>query len=572
MKRIYENSRHYLSGFLLIGFLLVLTVCIKAQKKSVNTAFAPNKRSALVIGNSEYGSRPLRNPANDARLIGDRLKTVGFQSVVKENLGLAAMKAAIQSFAAQLPKGGVGLFYYAGHGVQINGRNFLVPTDFDPAESDIAKQSLEVDEVIKAMVGKSSLNIIILDACRNAPEGFRVSNKDGLAEISNAPAGTFIAFSTAPGKKADDGKGENSPYSSALAENLLLRPSRLEDVFIRTRIQMDYLTGGRQTPWESSSLRSVFYFTEDSLIQSTTVIANVPPIISTRLGQLTTIPFSVPVLNESGQQISTINKTATYFVENSVGLEMAQIRGGKFLMGTSAVEAEKAYGDARKAKDDLTLKTVAAEMPQHQVNVKGFFMSKFEITQAQWQAVMGTLPKEIPPNFRRADFPVINISWRNANDFCQKLSLLTGKTYRLPSEAEWEYAARAGTDTAFSFGKSINSNLANFMATFPYLSAEKGEYRESPVAVGAFKALNGFGLADMHGNVWEWTADNWSDDYSDAPTDGSAWETDDKESRLYRVIRGGSWGSIGNNCRSSSRRKQGQSYGSTKIGFRVVMQ
>ena len=142
----------------------------------------------------------------------------------------------------------------------------------------------------------------------------------------------------------------------------------------------------------------------------------------------------------------------------------------------------------------------------------------------------------------------------------------------MPSEAEWEYAAKAGTDTPFAFGKSINSNVANFMATVPYLSAAKGEYRQSLISVGSLRVLNGFGLADMHGNVWEWTADNWSDDYSDAPTDGSAWETDDEDYRLYRVIRGGSWDSIGNNCRSSHRRKQPQTNGSTKIGFRVVMQ
>ncbi|MDQ3064546.1 MAG: formylglycine-generating enzyme family protein, partial [Acidobacteriota bacterium] len=190
----------------------------------------------------------------------------------------------------------------------------------------------------------------------------------------------------------------------------------------------------------------------------------------------------------------------------------------------------------------------------------------------QWQTVTGKLPNGIPPDFRGADFPVINVSWRQANDFCQKLSARTGKTYRLPSEAEWEYAAKAGTDTPFSFGKSINSNVANFMATVPYLSAAKGEYRQSLISVGSLRVLNGFGLADMHGNVWEWTADNWSDDYSDAPTDGSAWETDDEDYRLYRVIRGGSWDSIGNNCRSSHRRKQPQTNGSTKIGFRVVMQ
>jgi len=126
---------------------------------------------------------------------------------------------------------------------------------------------------------------------------------------------------------------------------------------------MDFLTGGKQTPWENSSIRQVFYFTEDTLSQSPIVAANIPPTISTSLGRLLNIPVAVPVLNETGRQISLASKTASYFVENGIGLEMAQIRGGKFLMGTNAADIEKAYGDARKTADELTQETVAAEMP-----------------------------------------------------------------------------------------------------------------------------------------------------------------------------------------------------------------
>lgn len=560
MKFKSENAQKHLSFLMLISCLLIPTLNAQAQKS----------RLALVIGNSEYGSMSLRNPVNDARLVGDSLKKIGFQTTIKENLRLAEMKAAILNFAAQIPSGGVGLFYYAGHGIQLGGRNFLIPTDFNAAQSDVSKQALEVDELLKTMTGKSGLNIVILDACRNAPEGFTASNKPGLAEIRSAPIGTFIAFSTAPGKTAKDGTGENSPYSEALAGNLRLRPSRLEDVFIRTRIQVDAQTGGQQTPWENSSIRTTFYFTEDTFADTTPT--NILPVISGSLGGLPNISVAVPILNETGRQIGTANKTISYFAENKIGLEMAQIRGGNFLMGTNWSEIEKAYGDAKVNQDELTQATIASEMPQHKVNINGFFMSRYEITQAQWQAVMGNLPNNIPLDFRGADLPIINVSWRQANDFCQKLSLLTGKIYRLPSEAEWEFAAKAGTDAPFGFGKSITSNLANYMATVPYLSAMKGEYRQSLVAVGSLKAFNSFGLADMHGNVWEWTADNWSDDYDNSPTDGSAWETDDEDYRLYRVMRGGSWNSIGNNCRAASRRKQPQMTGSTKIGFRVVMQ
>ena len=559
---------------------------------TVSAVFTSDKKFALVIGNSEYESSPLRNPVNDAQLIGQSLSEIGFQTAVKENLSLSAMSAAIQNFTRQLPKGSVGLFYFAGHGIQIDGRNFLIPTDFNPAQTDVAKQAIDVESVINAVAGKSALNILILDACRNAPKGFSVSsaNKKGLAEIKNAPIGTYIAFSTAPGKTAKDGTGDNSPYSQSLADNLRLRPSRLEDVFIRTRIQTDNLTGGEQTPWESSSLRTVFHFTEDTFAE-TSDVGFKPPIVK-HSGSLLRLPVVVPILNESGRQINTLPQTASYFVENDFDLQMMQIRGGKFAMGTSWQEVEAAYKGAKKYKSetnedeedgedeedetDKELKSIPAEMPQHQVNVPGFFISKHEITQAQWQTVMGKLPDGVPGKFRGADLPVVNISWRQADEFCQKLSAKTGKNYRLPTEAEWEYAARAGSSTAFAFGKTINSSLVNYRGNAPFLAAASGIFRNAPVPVGSLNNLNGFGLADMHGNVWEWTADNWHDEYNGAPTDGSAWEAgaptnDDEDPRLFRVIRGGSWDSTASSCRSSHRRRYPQIIRSTKIGFRVVM-
>lgn len=576
-----------------------------AVKSPAGKSGAPavaGKKFALIIGNSEYQSSPLRNPVNDARLIGASLTDIGFQTTVEENLGLAAMRAALQNFAGKLPRGSVGLFYFAGHGMQIDGRNLLIPVDFDPAEqTDAARQALEVDAVIAALNGKSALNILILDACRNAPKGFAVAaNKKGLAEIKNAPSGTYVAFATAPGKTAKDGAGSNSPYSQSLAANLRLRPSRIEDVFIRTRIQTDNLTGGVQTPWESSSLRAVFHFTEDNFAAPAAVFKS--PVLESA-GNLLQIPIVVPILNEAGESAGRISRTAAYFVEENLNLELAQIRGGRFLMGTSSSEVEAAFKDAKAHKDqadaeseeaedeesedeessvaeteaDRELKSIPAEMPQHSVNVPGFFISRTEVTQGQWQAAMGGLPSGIPAKMRGANLPVVNVSWKQAKEFCEKIST-AGKKYRLPTEAEWEYAARGGTETAFAFGKTITSDLANFRGTSPFLAAAGGVFRNALVPVGSLKTFNGFGLADMHGNVWEWTEDNWHDDYDGAPTDGGARKaaapknTNDEDPRLFRVIRGGSWDSTASSCRSSHRRRQPQAIRSTKIGFRVVME
>ena len=179
------------------------------------------------------------------------------------------------------------------------------------------------------------------------------------------------------------------------------------------------------------------------------------------------------------------------------------------------------------------------ETPQHEANLKSFFLGKFPVTQAQWLAVMNDLPK-IRKDFRGDNLPVVNVWLEKAIEFCAKLSALTGENFHLPSEAEWEYACRAGTSTSFSFGKEIADDLVNF----------KNEQGSGLTPVGSFPP-NAFGLYDMHGNVWEWCADIWHENYAGAPTDGSAWLTNGDQS--YCVQRGGSWIDRATNCRSAFR-------------------
>ncbi len=177
------------------------------------------------------------------------------------------------------------------------------------------------------------------------------------------------------------------------------------------------------------------------------------------------------------------------------------------------------------------------EGPQHEVSIQPFYMGRFAVTQAQWQAVMGNNPS----NFKGDKRPVEQITWHQAREFCQKLSQQMGRQYRLPSEAEWEYACRAGTTTPFYFGETITPALVNYDGNFPYGAAAKGQYRESTTDVGSFPP-NAFGLYDMHGNVCEWCQDKWHENYSGAPTDGSAWEAKRNENdNRSRLLRGGSW-------------------------------
>jgi formylglycine-generating enzyme required for sulfatase activity len=201
------------------------------------------------------------------------------------------------------------------------------------------------------------------------------------------------------------------------------------------------------------------------------------------------------------------------------------------------------------------------ESPEHQVTVPSFFMGKYQLTQAQYQAIMGGNPSAFKGNNR----PVERVSWNDAVKFCEKLSQKTGKNYKLPSEAEWEYACRAGTTTPFYFGESITPELVNYDGNYTYASAPKGQYRQQTTDVGSFPP-NAFGLYDMHGNVWEWCQDDYINSYNNAPTDGSALTGRSS----IKLLRGGSWGSNPVNCRSAYRYNDNLDDTYIALGFRVV--
>ena len=266
------------------------------------------------------------------------------------------------------------------------------------------------------------------------------------------------------------------------------------------------------------------------------------------INNLKTFSFEVVSTNATGNIINRRNESATYFTEdlgNGVTLEMVEIPGGTFIMGSPANEAER----------------FSNEGPQHQVTVPGFFMAKYQLTQAQYQTIMGSNPSAFKGNNR----PVERVSWNDAVKFCEKLSQKTGKNYKLPSEAEWEYACRAGTTTPFYFGESITPELVNYDGNYTYASAPKGQYRQQTTDVGSFPP-NAFGLYDMHGNVWELCQDDYINSYNNAPTDGSALTGRSSIKRL----RGGSWLFNPAYCRSAYRSHSNLDGINYNVGFRVV--
>jgi len=283
-----------------------------------------------------------------------------------------------------------------------------------------------------------------------------------------------------------------------------------------------------------------------------------PSTTESEKGELFT--FEVLNLDNSGNIINRTQGSARQKVEdlgNDISLEMVYIPGGSFLMGSPENEE-------RRNKN---------ESPQHQVTLQPFYMSKYPITQEQYKVIIGENPSSFKKgmffrrNFNGDKCPVENVSWHQAREFCAELSKKTGKTYKLPTESQWEYACRAGITTPFYFGETITSELANYNGNYRYGNAPKGQYREKTTDVGSFPP-NAFGLYDMHGNVWEWCQDIGHDDYNGAPTDGSAWETGGNSNT--RVLRGGCWVNYSWDCRCAGRLYYDADFFIDDWGFRIV--
>ena len=260
------------------------------------------------------------------------------------------------------------------------------------------------------------------------------------------------------------------------------------------------------------------------------------------------------------------DRTAQFFVEDQltlalgqISLEMVYIPPGTFQMGSPETETGR----------------YSAESPQHPVTLaEPFFIGKYPVTQAQWRVVAGLsqVKQELDPDpseFKGDNCPVEQVSWHDATEFCARLSQHTGRNYRLPTEAEWEYACRAGTTTPFYFGETITTDLANYNGNYAYGSGPVGIYRQKTTDVNSFPP-NAFGLYDMHGNVLEWCQDWWHDSYEAAPEDGRAWLSHGEEEEERRVLRGGSWYDYPVGCRSANRFRVTPEGRYNSVGFRVV--
>jgi len=523
--------------------MAAVTIAVMASLLSLRSDAAQEVRVALVIANSDYANAPdLTNPVRDAAAVAEALGQAGFTMIERPapRLSHAAMLAAINGFAAKARNADVAVVYYAGHGVEIEGRNYLVPVDarFDKAEDVDDFTAVPLDLVLKSVDRAQRLKLVILDACRNnpfaskwalAPGGGKTRSFGGrgLAPVP-VEGDTLVAFAAEAGTEASDGPDEgNSPFVRALTRNLPAPGVDVRSMFGKVRDEVVSETGGKQRPFLYGSMGGQEFF----FVPKGTKVATGPdPAKGKRPGESFRDCPDCP--------------------------EMVIVPAGSFTMGKTADEPGRG----------------ADEGPQRKVTIaQAFAVGKFEVTFAEWDACVkggGCFEYEPPDQgWGRGRQPVINVGWTDAQAYVKWLNNTTGRSYRLLSEAEWEYAARAGTATAYPWGATASHEFANYGKDGCCGGLAQGRDRWVNTApVGSFPA-NRFGLHDMHGNVFEWTEDCWNESYAGAPSDGSVWRSGDCS---RRVLRGGSWGSIPQVLRSADRNRYNPTDRNSNIGFRVA--
>ena len=439
---------------------------------SIVPALWAQDKYALVIGNSNYtGITSLANPLNDANDMAAALAKLGFSVDKVLDGDMERMESAIQGLCRRLgaSQGSFGFFFYAGHGVQSNGENYLIPVNAAgiQSESGLRLRSVSVQALLDDLSGAGNeLNIIVLDACRDNPFGWNRGGSRGLT-MARAPAGSIVMYATSVNGVASDGIGRNGLFTTQLLKNLETPGLAVQDVFNRTGQDVINASGGQQHPEISVRFFGTAY-------------------LGSRPGAAL---FPMP-----GTPSTAAHDTAAAIsAPQPVYGNMMRIEGGVFMMGSESGDNE--------------------ERPVHQVTVESFLMGRYEVTQAEWESVMGNNPS----GFKGAELPVENVSWFDAVEYCNALSQKEGLTpcysgsgnditcnwdangYRLPTEAEWEYAAKGGSRNPFA-NAYLGNNNPDAEAWYNRNSGGKTQN------VGT-REPNNLGLCDMSGNVWEWCWD-----------------------------------------------------------------
>jgi formylglycine-generating enzyme required for sulfatase activity len=548
----------------LLFHLLILLICkisLLAQTKGMkpvggNAPAGTERRLALVVGNKDYQKlNLLRNPLNDANDMAAALEQLGFEVIKITNADYRAFLNAVNRFKDRLSSSDVALFYYSGHGLSYSGKNYLMPTDADiSCLEQIEEQGISLNRILGDITAKGVRNsFVLLDACRNVPNLKLCDNtkkdvnvQNGLVKPANNPSGSMIVYATEEGSTADDNINEkNGLFTSALLKYLTRPNLGIRSILDQTTIEVEKRSNGGQSPGRYDKLKGDFVFVLSGGTPS--------PIAKTE-------PYTPLKREEPAKPSKDVEPVA-----------MVTIPGGSFMMGSNEGEAD--------------------EKPVHRVTVSTFWMARYETTVGEFEAFIDATGyqtdaekdggsyawngKWVKLSFRSENWrngangglqtnklhPVVNVSHNDAVAYCEWLSRKTGQSYRLPTEAEWEYAAGGGaTHSKYSWG---NSDSLGISGNFFYDS--DGYSCTAPV--GSYNA-NAFGLHDMSGNVREWCSDRYRKTYyarsSSNPTGPSI--------GTARVLRGSAWNYRPDDARVANRHDSPSHIFNSYYGFRVVCQ
>jgi formylglycine-generating enzyme required for sulfatase activity len=674
--------------------IFLLTILVFSSLFSLDRAMRLKMKSepkvALLVGNSSYSKSnyfdKLKNPTNDVKRVAEKLRTLGFQVIEAHNISDLELQEKLKKFYSLLrsQKEGVGLFYFAGHGIEVNGINYLIPNDISVAdESYVPYRSTPLNPIIESMnkTGKR-LNIAVIDACRENPyTSTRNKKRGGLASFS--ASGTFIAYSAESGKLAHDGDGKLSPFAEAFVKNIET-PQTIEQFFKAVRKDVYQKTDGEQTPMTHNLIRGDFYFklpNEEELISAggssgkttfttsneerdeffLTVLNNVSnfqirvdgnrfqngdllergryrvevsksgyetiqknikiskdtkfrvKMVKSKVS-LTINPYPSDsrvyimkikpryrdgILLERGKYQIKVKRTGYYTKlitvdlqsDSSFDVSLDKIGGSSGYVSQNSNSSS--YGNSKNMGSYILPAMVLVkrgsfmmgsnsgdsdEKPVHRVNIDyDFYVGKYEVTIKEYMKFVEETNSNHPEwlekgnsyniktgsnkNYykkmcRDNNCPIMGVSWKNAKAYAEWLSRKSGKKFSLLSEAEWEYMARAGTSTKWSFGNS-QSDLKNYA----WYSSNSGSKTHE---VGT-KRPNPWGIYDVHGNVWEWVEDDFESSYQKTPKNGNSYLNNSER----KSIRGGSWNNDPNSTRSANRDRDNSSYRNSDLGFRL---
>ncbi|WP_144139879.1 SUMF1/EgtB/PvdO family nonheme iron enzyme [Paraburkholderia sp. BCC1884] len=627
-----------------IYLLVCMTGALLAHWGSADAATqrgnASPPRVALVIGNGAYDNQAAlvrENAPRDAQSMSDALRSLGFDVIMRTNATPRQMQQAIGEFREHLRKGGIGVFYFAGHGMQVGRHTLLVPVGLDTnSPGQLARSSIDLDAVLQAMrePREQQLNLLILDSCLNNPFA-----AGATIDPATLPANTAVAYATAPGDFAADGI-RHGVYTNAWLSALHDDPDQMLPVlFQRIATSVHDATRGEQTPWLASTLPPSFRIASNAatLLSSDSQMdhavelhsrgilpkdsseqyeitfwnsikdSNYPADYEAYLkaypnGRFATLaharidrlraaaassapapaaaaPAVVPAPQAAAKPTSPAAATQEHAhtpPATAATNAMPSAAAPAVAVAPKPVAHAPVAGESRDCPTCPVMIAVAAgafsmgtntddpsEKPVHRVTIaSSFAIGKYPVTVEQWNACVAAsaCQKLTPESNTNKAAPARDLSWDDAQQYVKWLAKTTGKPYRLPTEAEWEYADRGGTTTTYWWGDQMRKGSAN--------CKDCGDpwHKEGPETVGSF-APNPLGLYDMNGGVWEWTADCWHNSYQGAPADGIAWDSPGCE---MRVIRGGSWREAGNYMLSATRFKYSAGVRQSQDGLRVA--